>query len=103
MGILNVTTIETLKQAVYSEDITHLTRVSGIGRKIAEKILIELRGKFDDESHTANIREEVDVLDALQSMGFSTKESQEALKKIPKDIASTSEKIKYVLKTFSKA
>jgi Holliday junction DNA helicase RuvA len=108
LSILNITTLESLRQAVDSEDTTHLTRISGIGRKTAERIVIELRGKLDGftfEIGTAEaslLKEEVDALEALKSLGYSTKESQEALKSIPKDVAGTSEKLKYALKVLSR-
>ena len=105
LGILNITTLESLRQAVSSEDITHLTRVSGIGRKTAERIVIELRGKLDGfefEIDVPSFKEEVDVLEALQSLGYSQKESQEALKGVPKDILGTSDKIKYALRHLSR-
>lgn len=102
LSILNVTTIETLKQAVYSEDTSHLTRVSGIGRKNAEKIIIELRGKIDGiGAEGGRLKEEVDVLEALRSLGYSAKESQDALKKIPKEVVGAGEKVKHALKHLS--
>src|SRR3990170_6305111 len=46
LGILNVASPDTLRQAVASEDTSYLTRVSGIGKKNAEKIVLELRNKL---------------------------------------------------------
>ncbi|HVS79375.1 MAG TPA: Holliday junction branch migration protein RuvA [Candidatus Paceibacterota bacterium] len=104
LSILNITTLDSLRQAVASEDTTHLTRVSGIGRKTAERIVIELRGKLDGfefeaiATDTGSIKEEVDALEALKSLGYSQKESQEALKLVPKDIIGTGEKVKHALR-----
>ena len=47
--ILSVATIETLKKAISSGDLAYLTKISGIGRKTAEKILLELRDKVGEE------------------------------------------------------
>ncbi len=105
LSILNITTLESLRQAVSSEDTTHLTRISGIGRKTAERIVIELRGKLDGfefEVDIPSFKEEVDVLEALKSLGYSQKESQDALKSIPKEIVGTSDKIKYALRNLSR-
>ena len=102
LGILNVADIKAIGQAVVSGDSTHLTRVSGIGKKNAEKIVLELKDKmFTDREEgvsNAGLKEDVDVIEALKSLGYSNREAQEALKKIPKAITGTSEKVKQVLK-----
>jgi len=107
LSILNITTLDALRQAVNSEDTTHLTRISGIGRKTAERIVIELRGKLDGfefeiaATEAGAMREEVDALEALKSLGYSQKEAQEALKSVPKNVAGTGERVKHALKHLS--
>lgn len=101
LSILNVTTIDTLKQAVHAEDISPLTRISGIGKKIAEKIVIELRGKFDDIEVSTGLKDEIDAIEALRSLGYSQRESQDALKQVPREIIGTPERVKYALKHLS--
>lgn len=98
LSILNVTTIDTLKQAVHSEDVSPLTRISGIGKKIAEKIVIELRGKFDDFEESIGLKDEIDAMEALRSLGYSQKESQDALKQVPREIVGTPERVRRALK-----
>ncbi len=102
LAIMGVAMIDTLKIAIASGDTTYLTKVSGIGRKIAEKIILELRDKLGalaGESGSAGLREETDVIDALTALGYSSIEARDALKSIPKQIAGTSERIKEALKT----
>ena len=102
LGILNVTTVGALKRAVSSGDTTHLIKVSGIGKKNAEKIVLELRDKFADEAKDgAGLKEEVDALDALKSLGFSHSDAREALKQVA-DAPSTSERVKRALKILGK-
>jgi Holliday junction DNA helicase RuvA len=96
LGILNVTTVSALKKAVASNDTSHLTKVSGIGKKNADKIVLELKGKFDKEDITGGFKEEVDALEALKSLGYSHNDAREALKSV-KSI-DTTDKIKEALK-----
>jgi|SRR3989344_5473504 len=88
LGVLNVATVKTLRQAVSTSDISYLTKVSGIGKKIAEKIILELRDKFDAEEFSGtedNLQNEADVVEALKSLGYQERDAREALKKISKD------------------
>lgn len=102
LGILNVTTVSALKKAVSSRDTSHLIKVSGIGKKNAEKIVLELKDKFGDEGKDgAGLKEEVDALEALKSLGFSHSDAREALKKTT-DGASTGARIKEALKILGK-
>jgi len=100
LGILNVATPEMLRQAVATEDISHLTKVSGIGKKNAEKIVLELRDKLvtTADDHTPILKGESDVLAALLSLGYTEREARDVLKKIPKEVTGTSERVKTALK-----
>ena len=71
-------------------------------KKNAEKIVLELRDKFADEAKDgAGLKEEVDALDALKSLGFSHSDAREVLKQVNGE-SSTSEKIKKALKILGK-
>ncbi len=103
LGILNAATIPTLKKALSSEDISHLVKVSGIGKKIAEKIVLELKGKFNRESSSEiSLKDEIDTLEALKSLGYSQNQAREALKQVDKSIAGASERVKQALKILGK-
>ena len=99
--ILGVATIDTLKRAISTGDIGYLTKISGIGKKTAEKIVIELRDKMADKIKDgkggASLQEELDSLEALKSLGYSQNEAREALKKVSPE-ANTNTKIKEALK-----
>lgn len=99
LGVLNVTTPNSLVNAISSGETAHLVKVSGIGKKLAEKIVLELRDKFKDRARgTGEFNDEVDVLEALKSLGYSHKDIREALEEIPKTVSGTSEKVKHALK-----
>src|SRR3989338_3066984 len=94
LSILNVATPAMLRQAVASEDTTYLTRVSGIGKKNAEKIVLELRNKLKvtKEDQDLDMRSEGDALEALVSLGYNERDAREALKRVPKEIEGASER-----------
>ncbi|PJA34097.1 MAG: Holliday junction branch migration protein RuvA, partial [Candidatus Zambryskibacteria bacterium CG_4_9_14_3_um_filter_40_16] len=87
-----------------TENVSHLVKVSGIGGKIAEKIILELRGKLGKagEMEAGMLRDESDVVEALYSLGYSQKEAREALKEISEEIIGTGEKVKEALKILGK-
>jgi len=99
LAILSVAGVKSIEEAVATSDTSTLTKISGIGRKTAEKIVLELSGKListrKGESRTS---EDIDVFEALKSLGYRERDIQETIKKLPKDLQGTNEKIKYVLK-----
>lgn len=100
LSILNVATPTMLRQAVANEDTTYLTKVSGIGKKNAEKIVLELRDKFvvSSADKRGDLRAEGDVMEALVSLGYDERSIRDVLKKMSKSEGSASEKIKEALK-----
>lgn len=104
MGILSAASVENLREAIISGESSYLTKIGGIGKKVAEKILIELRGKVQgDDSEFASKRgkNDVDALDALRALGYSHKEAREALEKVPATVKDPGEKVKAALKNLA--
>lgn len=103
LGIMNVATPEMLRQAVATGDTTYLTRVSGIGKKNAEKIVMELKDKLkvSETDRGIDTRTEGDALEALVSLGYSDRDAREALKLVPKEITGASERVKAALRNLS--
>ncbi|MEO8638125.1 MAG: Holliday junction branch migration protein RuvA [Candidatus Taylorbacteria bacterium] len=105
LAILNLTPVETLATAIASGDATLLSKSAGIGGKRAEKIIIELKDKFltgVKEGDGGALRDQNDAIEALKSLGYSEKESRDALKKINKEIVGTGERVKQALKLLGK-
>lgn len=98
LAILGIATIDTLRRAIGTGDTSYLTKISGIGRKTAEKIVIELRDKIGEEKEGASLQGELDALEALKSLGYSQNEARDALKKVPAETVGTNAKIKEALK-----
>ena len=103
---MGIAPVDTLKKAIASGDTSYLTRVSGIGRKTAEKIVLELKekmaGKGISSVSAPELKEEADALDALIQLGYSQREGREALQKVPKEIQGTEKRLKEVLKMLGK-
>lgn len=103
LGILNVSSAKAIRTAVSTGDTSHLTKVSGIGKKVAEKIVLELKGKFAAEaSEGITLRDEVDALEALKALGYKHGDAREALKNIDPSITDTGERVKKALKILGK-
>lgn len=101
LSIIGIAPIETLKKAIASGDTSYLTKVSGIGKKTAEKIILELRDKLTLLGHKAEIGElsgELDAVEALKALGYSPIEAREALKEVSSEITDTSLRVKAALK-----
>lgn len=108
LSILSAASVDTLLEAITTGETAYLTKIGGIGKKVADKIILELKGKVSDSfgettssSYTTK-SSDVDVLEALKSLGYNHKEAKEVLSDIPSDIKETKEKIKYALKQLAK-
>lgn len=103
MGILNVANVDSLRKAVSTGETAHLTKVSGLGKKMADKIVLELKGKIGSYEETElGHKEEIDALEALKSLGYTHKDAREALQEIDKTITTTSGRVKAALKHLGK-
>ncbi len=106
LSVLSGMSVAELSQAVTLQEGTRLTRVPGIGKKIAERLLLELKGKMGADiglpgAAPANDTH-VDILQALMALGYSDREAALALKALPAEVG-VSEGIKLALKALSKA
>ncbi|MCP1575770.1 ATP-dependent DNA helicase RuvA [Herbaspirillum rubrisubalbicans] len=106
LSILSGMSVSDLAQAVSLQEAGRLTRVPGIGKKTAERLLLELKGKLGADLGVApgvvHSDATADILNALLALGYSDKEATLAMKQVPKE-ASVSDGIKLALKALSKA
>jgi holliday junction DNA helicase RuvA len=103
LAIISVAGVKSIEEAVVTNDTSSLTKISGIGRKTAEKIVLELSGKFGNtRKGEASSSEDIDVFEALKSLGYREREIQETIKNLPKNLSGANEKIKYALKNLGK-
>ncbi len=105
LGILSLDTIEKLSSAIAHGDVGYLTKVSGVGKKSAEKIVLELREKVGmlDITDTAATRSaDEDVLEALKALGYRADEARDALRHVPDEIEDQGARIKEALRAMSR-
>ncbi len=101
LAILNLAPVSKLNQAISSGDTAYLTKVSGIGKKSAAKIILELKDTITEEGYALDegeLREEKDALLALVSLGYGMTEARDALRKVKTKSGTTGETIKAALK-----
>jgi Holliday junction DNA helicase RuvA len=106
LAVLSGMSVGELVEAVAAQESGRLVKVPGIGKKTAERLLLELKGKLGAEalSGVAVNREKPaasDILHALLGLGYSDKEAQLAVKHLP-DGLSVSEGIRQALKSLAK-
>ncbi len=107
LGIIGLESSEKLVGAISEGDISYLTKVSGVGKKSAEKIVLELKDKVGllDAKYTGTAltlrQEEEDVLEALKTLGYRADEARDALRQIPKETKEQGQIIKEALKILS--
>ncbi len=98
LAVLSANSCDEIIKAIEKSDSSLFQKISGIGKKTAQKIILELKGKvdFDQEDKTSVVDQEAE--DALMRLGFTKKEARQALGKIDSKITKLEDKIKEVLK-----
>jgi Holliday junction DNA helicase RuvA len=106
LAVLSGLSVADLAQAVALQESGRLTRIPGIGKKTAERLLLELRDKLADAlpvaARAAAQNERSDVLHALLALGYSEREAAAAVKELAADVA-VADGIRLALKRLSKA
>lgn len=104
LNVLALAEIEELKRAITSGDATMLQQVSGIGKKTAERLVVELKEKFISDLSEQVVINNVDqqVVDALVSLGYKEVEAKEVLKAMPASEADLASRIKEALRYINK-
>lgn len=100
LAVLDIASIETLRSAISSGNASYLTKVSGIGKKTSEKIVLELKdrvGKGNEASRGA-MKGDEEAIEALQALGYSATESRDALRKVPLAVSGSSARLREALR-----
>ena len=105
LSILSGVAIDDLAEAVNQQEVGMLTRIPGIGKKTAERLLLELKDKFlvTGSATTTSLPKTAsyDVLNALIALGYNEREAGAAVKLLPKEVT-VADGIKQALKSLSK-
>ena len=105
LSVLSGLSVAELAQAVTLQEAGRLTRIPGIGKKTAERLLLELKGKLGPDLGAATAvpasGAQADIVQALVALGYSEREASAALKALPADTA-VSDGIKLALKALNR-
>lgn len=97
LTILKTAGIEILEKAIQTSKTEELIKIGGVGKKTAEKIVLELSGKII-KTNISKPSDFDDIVDALKALGYREKDVLEHIKEIPEHLSGTNEKIKWLLK-----
>lgn len=100
LAILDIASVETLRSAISAGNASYLTKVSGIGKKTAEKIVLELRDKVgvSIDGSGAALQGDEEALEAMRALGYSQTEARDALRKVPQEIERSNERLREALR-----
>jgi Holliday junction DNA helicase RuvA len=104
LAVLSGMSVADIAHAITAQDAGRLVKVPGIGKKTAERLLLELKGKLGPDlgvRAAAASDAQADILQALVALGYSDKEAAAALKSLPADVG-VSEGIKLALRALTK-
>lgn len=106
LKIVSIMSVETLREAIATGDAAMLTRVPGIGKKIAERMMVDLKDKLgvslEFVSYPALTHADAEVISALTSLGYSVTEAQTALRSLPQQDLSLEDKVRLALQYFAR-
>lgn len=103
LGVLSIATAGDIKEAIMRGDANLLTKVSGIGKKTAERLVLELKTKImrvggSSLALNSSISSGSDEIDALMTLGYSLSEARAALNLVDSSLADSGERVKAALK-----
>jgi holliday junction DNA helicase RuvA len=105
MATLSTLTPDALRLALVNDEPALLARVPGVGKRTAQKIVLELKDKVQPSAiglaalaHTTDV--DTEVIEALTALGYSVVEAQRAVQKLPKDVVGVEERLRLALSQF---
>ena len=100
LAVLDTVSVETLRSAISQGRAEYLTKVSGIGKKTAEKIVLELKDKVGAGTMgtSLSLKGDEDALEALRALGYSSHEARDTLRKVPTEFSNSNDRLREALK-----
>lgn len=107
LSIMSLANLDVIKSGIINQDPTVFTRISGVGRKTAERLIMELRekiGQIDEGTKfpSAVSRTRADVIEVLEALGYTAAEARSAVAALPPEITSIDAKIREALRLLAK-
>lgn len=107
LGVLSIASVDDIKEAVVRGDVVLLTKVTGIGKKTAERVVLELKNKLAKSLNNGLSFSDLpsglsDELDALMALGYSLPNARAALQDLDPSLSDSGERVKAALKKLGK-
>jgi len=106
LKLVSLLSAQTLSDAITRGDAAALTRIPGVGKRIAERVVVELKGKLgsalEPSTYASLTSGDAEVIAALTSLGYSVNEAQSALRSLPPGELSVEERIRMSLQYFAR-
>ncbi|MFH0840829.1 MAG: Holliday junction branch migration protein RuvA [bacterium] len=101
LNFLSIASVREIKESIIMGDFAILTKVAGIGRKMAERVVLELKNKVGGlvgDQTVDEVSARNDEIDALMGLGYSIQQAREALKQVNPTLVDSGERVKEALK-----
>ena len=102
LAVLNAIDVKTLARAIARNDASAMDRAYGIGKKTAQKIVLELREKVGSADETDGEGSDGDVGEALLGLGYAAREAREAVRGLPPELTGTEARIREAIRIASR-
>ncbi|PIS41920.1 MAG: Holliday junction branch migration protein RuvA [Candidatus Kerfeldbacteria bacterium CG08_land_8_20_14_0_20_42_7] len=106
LAILSLGNLAEVQQSIMNSDTQVLTSIPGIGKKTAERIILELKEKVfatsDGSEKNVRTKDADIIISALQNLGYSSREAKEAVKDLPQDLTNDDQRLRWVLKNIAR-
>lgn len=106
LGILGIEKVEKIKAAISEGRVELLTKASGVGKKTAERVILELRNKLTQEGSekiVGTMESDHDIIEALENLGYSKSQARAALGKVDASVKRMEDRIKQALNQLRKS
>jgi len=104
LAVLSIASLKDLMASIASGQVSLLTKVSGIGKKTAERVILELSSKIlVPGAEVSKLMADDEAIDALVSLGYTNRQAREGLKQVSGKIKGTTNRIKQALKILGKS
>ncbi len=97
-----VSGVENLSDVIRSGNIAALQTVSGVGKRVAERIIVDLSNKLGSNVDILSSKSNTSLYEALTQLGYSTVQSHEVIAKMPSELNSDEDRIKWALRELGK-
>ncbi len=100
LTVMSAGSVDMVKRAIMKGDLTLLTSVPGVGKKTAQKIILEMKGIIVEEGDMQD--GDTEVVEALVSLGYGASQARDAVKGLSRDVVDVSARVRAALKRLSK-